>query len=907
LASPFLLAKQTKGNEKMHKKSTLLVLFLTLTICLTLIPLQPARNVGYKYPTWCYCVVSNDVIGVGQTQKIIFWINSVPPTANGQYGDRWKFTVDIIKPDGTNQTIGPVTSDSVGSGYTMYTPTEPGNYTAVVKFPTTVITGLPFKPGVPDAQQQGYASINDTYLASVSDPTPFVVQEDPIPLWPETPLPSAYWTRPINSANIYWYTLAGNWLDMVGTFGGNNNAQTNGPTTNFGYGLAPESAHIMWSTPGFAGGIMDERFNDYTYVTSHYGGLSFQPVVLNGKIYYNAINRQMNEGWYCLALYTGKQLYFHNTTGPVTGVGGGMFDGYGGITQEALSFAQIYDPELDNQMGGYPYLWSMTAATPNTWMMFDAYTGSYICSINNVPTGTNFFGMTSAWGTGVYGKDGSILRYNIVGTPGPSPFAPAGPPFYLQCWNTTQAIWWKGTQQMYQNGDYSGFSGNNYASWRPYLNYTYDGSHAYSLNVSLPWASSSGSIQTIREGKYIIGGSPGSNNEDGTTKGYLWALNLDPSKGALGSLLWNVTFTPPSSAGNKTVSMGTVDPEDGVFLFSCTQTRTRWGYSLETGQQIWESEPEEPMKYYGMSNTNIYKGRLYSGTYLNGGILVCYNITTGEVLWKYEPKQIGTESPFGDFPAQIACISDDKIFIYSSPLWRTQPLWRGSYVRCINATDGTEIWKILHYGDVVVADGYAIGLNYYDNKIYCYGKGPSQLTVTAPDAGVDFGKSVVIHGSVIDISAGTTQTEQAARFPNGVPCVSDESQEAWMEFVYEQQSEPTNVTGVPVEIDVLDSNNNYRNIGTAYTDASGFYSLNWIPDIPGKYTVYAHFEGSRSYWPSTSQTAFAIDEVTTQPTQQPITMAPQSDAYLIVGAAAAVIIAVAIVGALILLALRKRP
>jgi hypothetical protein len=864
-----------------------LILMLIMAIPIFALPAVDAHDPKWVYPTWCYSVVGNNVIGVGQSQKIIFWINSVPPTANGQYGDRWQFTIDVIKPDGTNDTLGPIASDPVGSGYTVYSPSDPGNYTVVVKFPNTTITGLPKKPGVADAAQQGYASINDVYLASISDPVIFVAQEEPIPLWPETPLPTEYWTRPINTANIYWYKLAGNWLDMVGAFGGGNNAQNVGPTSSFGYGSGPESAHIMWSTPGFTGGIMDARFGDFTYVTSHYAGLTFSPLILDGKIFYNAINSQMSEGWYCLDLYTGEQLYFHNTTGPVTGAGGG-FDAHGGITQGSLAFAQIYDPELANQMGGYPYLWSTSAATPNTWMMYDAYTGNYICSINNVPTGASFFGMTMAWGTAVYGKDGSILRYNVVNAGTPS-----APNYYLQCWNTTQAIWWKGTQQMYQNGDYSGFGGNNYASWRPYLNYTFDGSHGYSLNASLPWRSSSGSIMAVREDKYVIGGTAGSNNEQGTTQGYLWALNLDSSKGAIGSLLWNITFTPPSSAGNKTISMGSVDPEDGVFLFACTQTRTRWGYSLETGQQLWESEPEEQMKYYGMSNTNIYQGMLLSGTYLNGGILVAYDIKTGDVLWKYEPVNIGTESPFGDYPAQIGCIADGKIYIYSSPLWRTQPLWRGSYIRCINASNGVELWKVLNYGSPVIADGYLVSMNYYDNKIYCYGKGPSALTVTAPDSGFELGKSVVIRGTVTDISAGTQQTEQAARFPNGVPAVSDDSQEAWMEYVYEQQSKPTNATGVQVKIDVLDSNNNYRNIGTTSSDASGMFTFTWTPDIQGSYTVYASFAGSKSYWPSSSETSFSVDAAASTPAPYPETVIPPTETYVL-GSGIAIIIAIVI-------------
>ncbi len=63
----------------------------------------------------------------------------------------------------------------------------------------------------------------------------------------------------------------------------------------------------------------------------------------------------------------------------------------------------------------------------------------------------------------------------------------------------------------------------------------------------------------------------------------------------------------------------------------------------------------------------------------------------------------------------------------------------------------------------------------------------------------------------------------------------------WMEYVYMQKPRPTEATGVPVIIDVLDANGNYRNIGNTTSDANGFYSLQWTPDIPGKFTVIATF------------------------------------------------------------------
>ncbi len=91
---------------------------------------------------------------------------------------------------------------------------------------------------------------------------------------------------------------------------------------------------------------------------------------------------------------------------------------------------------------------------------------------------------------------------------------------------------------MYQKGDYSGFSGNSYWLWRPYLNYTFDGSHGFSLNVSIPAVQ--GTIREVRVDNFVIGGTTGSNNEQGIVPGNLWALNLDRAKGAEGIVLLKV-------------------------------------------------------------------------------------------------------------------------------------------------------------------------------------------------------------------------------------------------------------------------------------------------------------------------------------------------------------------------------
>ena len=118
----------------------------------------------------------------------------------------------------------------------------------------------------------------------------------------------------------------------------------------------------------------------------------------------------------------------------------------------------------------------------------------------------------------------------------------------------------------------------------------------------------------------------------------------------------------------------------------------------------------------------------------------------------------------------------------------------------------------------------------------------------------------MIQGKVTDVSPGTEEYALRARFPHGVPAVSDASQSDWMGYVYMQKERPTNTIGVNVTLSVLDSNGNTYNIGNATTDASGAYSLMWQPSILGKYTIFASFAGTNSYYPSSAETAVGVVE-----------------------------------------------
>ena len=836
--------KKSISNSRNKEKQTittigLILLLIFSTIALT-IPFASGHTPAWNIPTWSYINCRNDPLGINQQQFLNFWLNVPPPTSEGAYGDRWMFTVEITKPDGSKDTLEPIKSDAVGSKYTLYDCNQLGKYSAVVIFPGKTIDGSPNGLAPTGA---GAESVGDVYQASTSDPVTWTVQQQPIQAWQEPPLPTSAWRLPVNDMNRGWASIVGNWLGGA--------AQNVGPTTNFAYGAGPESAHVLWTKPVWAGGIMDARFGDTGYQGAHYDGLWFYPpIILNGKLYYNSL-ASPREGWYCVDLYTGQTEYFHNTTGPVTGVGSSYYDFSGSIAGETLSFGQIYNYNSPNQMGGFPYLWSASGNEDGAWLLFDQVTGNYICKIVGIPSWTvPSYGMPGP--INVYAKDGSILYYGI------NNIAPEGSPpnYYLQCWNTTQAIWYK-----------SEFNSNFYWMWRTYLNYTFDGNNGYSLNVSIP--EMPGTMRVVREGQFIIGGTSGKHNSTFTENGVLWALSLEPGKE--GTLLWKYEFTPPETLVPDTVTSGgsmtgpIIDPEDSVFLYNQPITRQWWAFDLNSGQPLWgPSAPESPWNYYGMYY-NIYNGMLFSyGSGQTGANLVAYDIRTGQVKWTYVPTQVGFESPFGVYPLYCSAIADGKLYVYTTTHHSQQPLFRGAYVRCIDASNGAELWKLSLWNGIgiesnnaygAVSNGYFVGLNLYDNQLYCIGKGPSSTTVSVRDDVISRGGSALIKGTVTDQSPGQTCLGIPAK---GTPAISDVDQQGWMEYLYEQQARPMNAKGVPVKLTAIDPNGNLQDIGTTTSDSDGNFGISWTPPVEGKYQITAVFAGSNSYGDSRATTYMQV-------------------------------------------------
>jgi outer membrane protein assembly factor BamB len=310
---------------------------------------------------------------------------------------------------------------------------------------------------------------------------------------------------------------------------------------------------------------------------------------------------------------------------------------------------------------------------------------------------------------------------------------------------------------------------------------------------------------------------------------------------------------------------------------------------------IWgPTDPGPDWDYYGLS-TSIYDGKLFSYGY--GGVLIAYDIQTGQELWTWSSGSVGLETFYENAPLNLGCIADGKIYFYSSEHSPSQPLRRDANIWCVDTDTGELLWKIQCWaGNLVIGDGYIVALDLFDNRIYCYGKGPSETTISVKDDSVAKGESIMITGTVTDQSAGA----------QGTPAIADANMENWMEYLYQQRPMPEDAQGVTVKLYAIDPNNNYQDIGEVTSDIWGNYGKSWTPPVEGDYLVIADFAGSAAYGSSSDSTYFTVNPAASP--GQPIEPEEPVEAVAL-GITELAIIAVAIIAVIGVIAfwvLRKR-
>jgi hypothetical protein len=714
-------------------------------------------------------------------------------------GKSTTFTMDSYVADGTNWC--PWVFDQVGDWTIDFY--YPGEYFA----PGRYFEGVIIDAATGGTVYADGATINPATARTVT----ITVQSDIVPGWPESPLPTNYWTRPVGEENRDWWTILGAypWMGYgEGAIWDMLYPNTN-PTYNSAYGFVPwvsgpESAHIVWKREyqiaGLLGGdygvgssVNPDTLGAHSSVSSDWRMVP--NIILAGRAYH-AVAKPATDGpamqtyWECYDIRTGeiiweRPLYPGETTPTLIE--------YTFAGQEVPgSQAKPYSPVLLSIANGY-------------LLKYNANSGLLMYNVSIAP-------MTGNGGT--YYKNGYVLGVQDLGTD-------AGAERYrLINWTTFG-------------------SSANFAT-RVVSNTTYARS-ALPTNQLTDWNTGIGcTVTSVTQGGMFIGMT-------------LQAFDL-----MTGVLLWNKTIDEPIYSASANVA-------DHGKLAVLSDSGYYLAFDLRSGNQVWQTRtldyPWDAPGWGAYSVTSGY-GQLYwdaqSGIY-------AIDWDTGDINWKFEKEAPPFETPYTGSEGQTvypfivgSLCTDGKLYVYSAKHTPEQPFYRGQPTVCIDVFTGEEKWSIgmtgstfNSRGQLAVADGY-LTLGGRDGVMYVFGIGKSETTVAAPQTVVPSGQKVLLTGSVLDLSIAQS----------GAPCVAKESVAAQMEHIHMQVGVGgvfDNVTMIGVDV-ILYANDVY--IGTVKSDGySGTFAFDdWAPDSSGLYTITATFMGDESYGMSSATTYLTVAE-----------------------------------------------
>ncbi|MCL2642914.1 MAG: PQQ-binding-like beta-propeller repeat protein [Candidatus Bathyarchaeota archaeon] len=829
-----------------------ILLILSFTTSMMALPNANAQSTPREFTTYPFVDAIPHTAGVGQP-VLINWglLNFLFNVRDG-----WNVTLQITHPNGKVENVTGMTW-STGSVGRKMSFAEPGNYTLQCIF---------------DGEYYVYNTVNNAktgnYKPSKSDNVTLQVLEG---YWkadhPGHTLPTEYWSRPVDSQLREWYSIMGSWLYSRGDYNNPKNAP---------YNNAPESAHILWTMDigdvngGLAGG---DSYTSPFQAGDAYEGRFYGAVIVAGVLYYNrefwtsgsSTVPYQSQMVVAVDLHTGKVLWERN---------------FAGMGNARIAFAQILTYISENSRGSWSYLW---IGTSGNMYAIEPKTGELRYNMTNVPGGTIY-----------YGPSGELLKYSVtIGTDGV---------YRLAQWNSTYTVASTVSGLASAEWGITVHTRNNTGDVR-----SFNGANGYDINVTIPGLTGSpGSIvAAFPEDRLILSTTPNANGF------FLTGISLtDDNRGYM--LFNRREFKAPAEweafdFGMATYQTGWISnafsQDDLVGVFWARETRKNYGFSLETGRLLWETETRIFADAWAAREGIISDGKFI--TVSVGGIVHCYDVKTGEELWTYENTDKYNESYHGENWWTIICfVSDGKAYFGHFAHSPTIPLPRGAPFFALDIETGEVVWKIdgafrqSQWGNrAIIGDSIIATQDYYDARLYAIGKGPSEMTVAMSNAIVTAGSPVLVSGTVMDVSPGTQSDMLQMRFPKGVPAVSDESMSEWMLYVYKQFSRPMDTTGVEITV-FAQQDNNVIDIGTAVSDANGRYSITWIPpaDTTGEWDIYAYFSGSASYYGSYAKTETAVFAA---PEVPPPVETPPYEWYIIgVGIA---IIAVVLIGILLIL------
>ncbi|MEM2098804.1 MAG: PQQ-binding-like beta-propeller repeat protein [Candidatus Bathyarchaeia archaeon] len=847
-------------KPKMSTFSIILLLISSSVLALgstTAAQQQPSNTVPagvtpkYEVPSEAYLSIRPNPVGLGQTVLVNLWVMPAP----GAHRKYLNHKVTITMPDGSQETV---TMDSYvadGTAWFEWVVDKPGTWKFKFEF-----QGIYFPAGryingqVTTATTGGQNYADSVYVKpSATQEIAITVLSDYVAeSWPPSPLPTDYWTRPVNTEHREWWPILGNY-PWFGPGGGaewdrlypDTNPYYNPSYAFIPYVPGPNSAHIVWKRLYELGGIIG---GDWGAASDIYWSPDWyiRPTVILAGRGYQTVTKTSPSGpsgqtyWQCYDIRTGEMYW------------------------ERPLFAGESEPDII-EYAPSPYVFTCEAAgieiaTRPSKPYLLSIGGGYLRKYDPM-TGVLVGNYSiSPLTTGTYYRNGYVLSVQDLG-------ATAGAQRYRLINWTTFYTYTNLTQRIISNTTYarSSLPSSGTTDW----------------NVGIGCVVSSVDLGGSREGQRI-------ESYDLVT----------------GQLLWNKTIDEPQYSGASNVA-------DHGKIAVLSAKGYYVAYDLRTGNLAWKTNKfDYPWDSAGWGSYSVISayGKLYwtaqSGIY-------AINWANGKIEWKFEiqaPFPYETEytgrngTTVYPFHAPGLC-ADGKLYIYASEHSPETPYYRGLPLLCINATTGELVWKIGLSGagqhtrtamQLRIADGY-LTLGARDGYMYVFGKGKSATTVTASPKVSVHGSKVLIEGSVRDMSPAQP----------GTPCVSKESMALQMEYLHNQM--PINgifgnetIIGVPVSLDAVDPNGNDVHIGDVITDGySGTFGFSWQPEIPGDYKITATFMGDESYGSSFATTYITVTEAPQATATPESPQTPIDYTWTIIGMGIAIILAIAIVGVII--------
>jgi outer membrane protein assembly factor BamB len=835
--------------------------------------------------TLAYMSFTPNPVGVGQQILVNVW--TTPGIT--RYFYRQGYTVTIQKPDGTTETIGPFISYMGDcTAWFEYVVDQAGTWKFKFAHAGTYIPKGTYyaQPGTfPQPNPNITTGTNVYWGPSETDWQELTVQQDQVLSWPSVPLPTDYWTRPIQRENREWWTIGGNypWNGAHYYPSGRVLYSSNYRNT---YGVtAPNTAHIVWRRMGADAGIIGGEEANQISLGSSGGSPS---IIYLGRCYQTLtkiVNGVPTSVWECYDLRTG-QVYWDNVlTGPTpTNI----------LYETPVAPSSAYSAEQEASAGVTVY--------------FVTISGSRLYKYN--PT------------TGA-------LQYNISLPSGPQGIVSGSSSSMVCCMYDNEWVYWvqglnatgEGVYRLVKwsmRGSSTNFTSRivSNISWPvAYLGFVCTGGTSRAVDFdaglsgggTMAWDMPQGysGFQDRGASAYEVGYNISSYD---LNTGQAYYVNMSSG---------NVSYTTMFEESTCVFDHGKLAFGSADRHWACFDGRT--------GKLLWISD----LFSYPWGNWIAYSTSSYDLNETNGEI-VCttydgvYAIdwNNGHILWHYSEPNIPWESPYYSHPFDSGVfLADGKVYAQNSEHSASQPATRGWKLYCLNATTGELLWKMTSpMTPGAVADGYLTASSPYDGYTYIFGKGKSATTVSASPKTIAKGTTVLIEGTVMDMSPG----DQGSFFnpvapldsntkAGTVPCVSAASMETQMEYLYMQHPidglyHNETLTGIPVMLTAIGSDGTVTDLGTVTSNGYyGTFALAWAPLKEDTYTIMATFAGDDSYGSSTAATAVSVGPApaaTATPTATPPEAAP--DNTPLVYATLAIIVAIVIVGLLIILALRKR-